>query len=327
MDSITQQFIDLLLKLEGAISHLRDAIHEHKSVMENSAHAENKEQVPPPQVNAELHLSKGIEDAIAKKGNEGQGWQKANVVVNASTALFTALAFAAAAWYACIASGQLKQMRIATKASEAASRTAVWALEENQAQFKKTLQQIKIQTQAQLISATAAKESSGTASKELIASQRPWFGISRFEVLQYDPAHPEIPFRIEVFFKNTGKTPALRVKIAGMFNIHPPVNHLPIAAPTNEDWKFFDSFFANYKGSYVAAPDAERGEIATDYVENIVAKNYASINNLSQFVYYFGKAVYYESGNSRPHTTTFCLYLAEPKTKQLAHCENGNDMD
>jgi len=41
--------------------------------------------------------------------------------------------------------------------------------------------------------------------------ERAWFGISDFEILQYDPSDTKKPFRFEISFRNSGKTPARQI--------------------------------------------------------------------------------------------------------------------
>jgi hypothetical protein len=152
--------------------------------------------------------------------------------------------------------------------------------------------------------------------------ERAWFGISDFDVVQYDPSDPKKPFRIQIFFRNSGKTPARQIHMLGIFNIYNSI----VDGPTDADWNIFMSFFNQNKERYVAAPNASRKSIQSDSSNHIVTQSYPSIKDHASFVYYYGQATYIDVDN-RPHTTKFCLLLAEPEMKQLAHCGKGNDMD
>ena len=99
-----------------------------------------------------------------------------------------------------------------------------------------------------------------------------------------------------------------------------------VDGPTDADWSAFEGFFSQDRGRYVAAPNATRGLISTDANNNVVTKNYAAIKAHTAFVYYFGQVSYIDVYRIA-HTTRFCLWLAEPETKQLAHCENGNEIN
>src|SRR5438105_13757352 len=89
-------FLDELKKIRQHLEKLRNAVDEHKTATEDAAKAQQKQPAPAPQANAELHLPKTVEDAITKNADEDDGWRKANVFTSGATALFTALAFAAA---------------------------------------------------------------------------------------------------------------------------------------------------------------------------------------------------------------------------------------
>lgn len=103
MDITSQQFIALLAELKKIREHLDqllNAVKEYKTTADNTAKGQQKQPAPPPEVKAELHLPRAIEDAVAKKANEDGRWLEPNVITSGLTALFTFLAFAAAFWYA-----------------------------------------------------------------------------------------------------------------------------------------------------------------------------------------------------------------------------------
>jgi hypothetical protein len=177
MDITPKQFNALLGELKGIRKHLeqlRDAIKEHQTATENTAKAQQKEPTPAPKVDAELHLPKAIEDAITKQSNEGDGWKKANVLTSGATALFTALAFAAAFWYAFEAHKQTPKIKDSAEAAESAATTATRALAENGKQFR--------------------------------IDERPYLVKEYIKILK--PAISEKLFG-EVIWRNTGRTPAL----------------------------------------------------------------------------------------------------------------------
>jgi hypothetical protein len=188
--------------------------------------------------------------------------------------------------------------------------------------------------EAQAKAAESASENSAVAVKESIKfsklDERPWFGISDFKVVQYDRDDPKQPFRLQIEFRNSGKTPARRIHVFGMFGIH----NSRIEGPTDAEWKSFLTYYAEDSGRYIAAPNATRKYIVGDFgdgTENamfraLFTQNFASIRAGSKYLSYFGQATYVDNDN-KLHTTKFCLLLADTETKQLAHCGNGNDMD
>jgi len=155
---------------------------------------------------------------------------------------------------------------------------------------------------------------------------RAWFGVSDFEILQYDPSDTKKPFRFQISFRNTGKTPARQINESGIFQVYDS----RLSGPTDADWKTFLGYFSQSKERYVAAPNATRKAIFDSSMDaathEFIVRNYPAIKQGTQFLYYFGQATYLDI-NDRPHTTKFCLVLAQPETKQLAHCGKGNEMD
>jgi hypothetical protein len=177
------------------------------------------------------------------------------------------------------------------------------------------------------------KESSRNAQNVLNTSieaskldQRAWFGVSDFEILQYDPNDTTKPFRMQIVFRNSGKTPARQISELGVFQVYSS----NFSGPTDEDWKTFLNYFTQSKERYVAAPNATRKAIFDSSMDrptnDFIMRNYPAIKQHILFLYYFGQATYLDIDN-RPHTTRFCLVLAQPETKQLAHCGKGNDME
>jgi hypothetical protein len=182
-------------------------------------------------------------------------------------------------------------------------------------------------------SETAMRENSRNAQSALNTSieasrldQRAWFGIYDFEILQFDPNDQTKPLRFQIVFMNTGKTPARQINAQGLFQMYAA----KFEGPSEADWNAFLGYFTAAKERYSAAPNAKRKMIvdvsATPLTNNFIINNYTAIKNRTGFLYYFGQATYADIDN-RPHTTKFCLFLADLDTKQLAYCGKGNDMD
>lgn len=182
-------------------------------------------------------------------------------------------------------------------------------------------------------SETAMRENSRNAQNALNTSieasrldQRAWFGISDFEILQFDPNDPKKPFRFQIVFMNTGKTPARQINAQGLFQMYAS----RFEGPSDADWKAFLGYFGDAKERYSAAPNAKRKMIidtsATPLTNAFINSNSAAIRNRTGFLYYFGQVTYTDI-DDRPHITKFCLFLADLDTKQFAYCGKGNDMD
>jgi hypothetical protein len=156
------------------------------------------------------------------------------------------------------------------------------------------------------------------------ADQRAWFGISDFEVLYYDPIDSSTPFRMQIIFRNSGKTPALRVRLATRMWASDSI----VDGPGDAEIRQVEDSVKATRERYVTAPGASRKAIFLDNgtARNMVTSNYKAIQERKRFFYFFGQ-IDYDDVYQRPHTTRFCLWLAEPETKQLAHCENDNEMN
>lgn len=155
------------------------------------------------------------------------------------------------------------------------------------------------------------------------ADQRAWLGISEFEVEQYAPDEPQKPFKIVLRLRNSGKTPAINIRLATAFQNYPdPV----VDGPSTNDIKVLLHSLKESKSAFVAAPNSTRKYIIDDRVnKNIVTANYSTIRTYHSWAYFFGQ-IEYDDVFQHGRITKFCLYLADPPNKQLAHCNKFNEM-
>lgn len=194
-------------------------------------------------------------------------------------------------------------------------------------QFRQTLEQMKGQTRVEQEAANAAKSAADTARVALFASQRPWFGVSEVEVLQYEPTDPTKPMRFQISLKNTGGTPAREVNSFGLVAAYP----FGTDGPSDEDWRRLMSYFGSSKERYVAPPAATRKILVDSSKKSGEGIDFWSayrqaVLNRSLFLYYFGQLTYLGQGGEL-HTTKYCVWLADPDHKQFAFCSRGNEMD
>jgi uncharacterized membrane protein len=192
-------------ELAGIRGHL-DAIHNEQ---ERQRQDQQKQwEMPPPlvRVEAETH-----EEPTTAKGTKSH--HKQNLVVQSIVAISTCLAFIAAAIYANIASGQLEEMRKATKASADSAITAACALDENRKQFKKTIREIDKQIRAANRSAAAAEVANTEAQNALTVQTRPWvdIGIISVDIKDYGTPYPQYTATVNFRLENFGQSPALKV--------------------------------------------------------------------------------------------------------------------
>jgi hypothetical protein len=172
MDFLTQQFIAFARQLRIGIGRLQDAVQKQTETIERATQARHQEQQPPPQIHAELYIPEAIESARGKQEKQNYRLQVASIIVSGIAALATIGAFAAAAYYAHIASGQLEQMKIATKAAQKTNADA-WALADR-------------------------------ANQTAVNSERPWVGVA----FALGPDLDANTSQAIVYFVNSGRRPA-----------------------------------------------------------------------------------------------------------------------
>jgi len=157
--------------------------------------------------------------------------------------------------------------------------------------------------------------------------QRAWVGV-----MATSPSEgftETAPWKVTVVFFNSGRTPARNVESSGMFTTSP----VPIPRPTPEQIKqliFRPAQSIAPQGSYreVLGIDypAEVSTAAQKQGQQMLLSQYAMIKSKQLFLYYFGILKYEDSfGNHRE--TQFCIFLANPDTKEVGFCDAFNDLN
>ena len=57
-----------------------------------------------------------------------------------------------------------------------------------------------------------------------------------------------------------------------------------------------------------------------------IAANYELIKAKTLILYLYGEVQYFD-GSGRTHTTQYCFFLANPRTKELDYCEGFNELN
>jgi hypothetical protein len=176
-----------------------------------------------------------------------------------------------------------------------------------------------------------ARDARGALNASIEASkldERAWLGISETEVLRYDPSDPAKPFRFQILFHNTGKTPARQVHIF----LNDSVHDSRIAGPTDSEWKTFLESFDKSTDRWVIGPNETRRYMFADFYTagrdsflDLITRNYLLFKERSKYLLIFGQATYLDIDN-RQHATKFCLYFV-PEVTRFGNCARGNDMD
>jgi hypothetical protein len=137
------------------------------------------------------------------------------------------------------------------------------------------------------------------------------------------------PWQIQIVFFNSGRTPARNVKTSGMYTTSP----IPIAGPSPQQIAmlqfqpvqsiapqgYYRENMGHAVGPQVINADQSAGQ-------QILISQYAQIKSKQLFLYYYG-LLKYDDNSGRHHETQFCVYLADPDTKEVGICDSFNDLD
>ena len=139
--------------------------------------------------------------------------------------------------------------------------------------------------------------------------QRAWVGLGHYEIVNFDNKRA---FNLTLPWVNSGKTPAIRTKVAVAFSFRPSQMTGP---PAGHKYIFEN-----------AVAIAPQGTFSANIVNSVVTKHFDTIANGTVWMHVYGQFRYCDVNSGRIHTTSFCLYYST-KSKKMAFCEHGNDMD
>jgi hypothetical protein len=285
MDYITRQFINLTKKFR---KELRQALQKQTDSISQATKAarENKQEplpVPLP-VLAELQIPE------ADKTEQRTQYDQSHTLQILLT-VGTWLAFLAAAVYAGIAARQLKVMR---------------------GQLGEIIKQYpEIQK-----SAKAAGDAVTDSEQQFHEGRRAWMGTSIFLIDSYPS-----PFHGIIEFKNSGLTPALRLKHAIQLSIR--------KAPLLPDPTYDMKHPYRFTEGGATPPGGVFNSLLEDSEESPVTPTVLlhdkAIQNKAQFLYIHGE-LRYDDIDGKSHSTTFCFYMDDLVTHRLLYCKRHNDM-
>lgn len=137
------------------------------------------------------------------------------------------------------------------------------------------------------------------------------------------------PWKVTVVFFNSGRTPARNVQSSGMYTTSP----IPISGPSEQNVKQLVFRPAqsiapqgNYRQNFGADTPAEAYTLSQKQGQQILVSQYSLIKTKQLFLYYFGVLKYDDVfGNHRQ--TEYCIYLANPDTKEAGVCDTFNDVN
>lgn len=186
--------------------------------------------------------------------------------------------------------------------------------------------------QAQANATELARESSEASSAKALQAtidnfhqeQRAWLGVCGVELGAFERNRP-----VSIFIKfcNTGRSPARGIQEALRYR----TAYTVIAGPSAQDLQhltYIHSTSVAPAGSYTLRGGG--GVIIPDRPEeiqgqNALIKNFSEIQSGRQILYY-GTFRYKDAFGMTRHTE-FCVFLANPDTKEINYCDAHNDLD
>jgi hypothetical protein len=157
--------------------------------------------------------------------------------------------------------------------------------------------------------------------------QRAWIGVAG--IADAKGFTETDPWQVTVIFFNSGRTPARNAQISGLYITSP----IPLTGPPQDLTKsliFGPIQSIAPQGYYRETIGIEfAGEITTDFQRTgsqVLVSQYSRIKSKQLFLYYYG-VLKYDDAFGKPHQTQYCIFLANPNTKEAGICDAFNDLD
>jgi hypothetical protein len=156
--------------------------------------------------------------------------------------------------------------------------------------------------------------------------QRAWVGVIDATTVDFSEKEP---WNLKLTFFNSGKSPAKKVQ----FSVAYEFSDVPLSGPSPQAIQIL-----SYRPGHSIAPQGHfteaighptlgqppQGGEALGF-QTLISK-FQDIKAKKITLYYFGK-VKYEDISGHPRETQYCLFLADPDTKQPAFCDGFNDLN
>lgn len=159
------------------------------------------------------------------------------------------------------------------------------------------------------------------------SEQRAWIGVQG--TTDSKGFTDSEPWKIQVVFFNSGRTPARNVQNSVAYITSPtPLSGPPAISIKQLVFRPVQSvapqgYYRAILGNEVAAEGATTEE---RHGQQQMVSEYPLIKNKTLFLYYFG-ILKYNDGFGKMRETQYCIYLANPDTKEVGMCDAFNDMD
>ncbi len=201
--------------------------------------------------------------------------------------------------------------RKSADAAKSAADTAAKALKDSEDSFAQDLAQMKAQTKAQQDAAAIAGNSVKIIQESMRFDQRAWVGGLGVPNLTFTVGEPIV---IEADFNNSGKTPALHVRVDSELRSMRLDETLSFTYPPR---KGVPSLSTIQPGQHVSTRNRSEAPLTQAQLEGLKAGTY--------IIYLYGKFTY-EDIFKRPHRTRFCL-IVNRDLKRVDVCGKYNEAD
>ncbi len=166
--------------------------------------------------------------------------------------------------------------------------------------------------------------------KQFRDEQRAWVGLNGMRVVDFEAKKP---ITIDIGIMNAGKTPARSVKLRVRANLSDvPINGpdpSEIAELRKAEWEPQPAIapqgsFVFEIGKLYAKGRKVREENQT--LAQGIMDRFDFIKSRAVTFYNYGEISYFDV-SGRQHTTTFCIFLADPEAKTVSFCTDFNDIN
>jgi hypothetical protein len=253
-------------------------------------------------------------------------WARVAVFMSALAAIFVCLQ-----WWEMHTGGQdTHELAVAAKGQAEKMQSVSDAADK----IRQASQDMVIQNQRIADNSQKAMDASNRQSKAALDAtianakrdQRAWVGVI---AIPSEGFTETVPWKATVVFFNSGRTPARIVQSSGMFITSP----IPISGPPPEQIKrliFKPAQSIAPQGSYREVLGMDYPAVVSTAVQKqgqqTLLSQYVMIKNKQLFLYYFG-ILKYDDSFGKHRETQFCIFLANPETKEAGFCDAFNDLN
>ena len=143
--------------------------------------------------------------------------------------------------------------------------------------------------------------------------QRPWIGIGPARVSRFDEKKP---ITVEIQISNSGKTPALNIAQWSRYKYGSGLERGPLLTDTiPAEWH------------HVGSTPPQGNQLLHLYLPwDVWVANLTRLTTKQGRLLFFGEIAYDDVGGAH-HRTQFCVFMADPESRELPICDSWGDMN